>query len=154
MGHLHLESVVKSQYEVQRAVFANTTMEDSCGRWQKNSYPSEDMPLHNSWPNEEHPSGCRQKQHPIDRWDKEELVPEKWEKNVYEGTAHDLKRTTLLHGMGMYGCQQAGTKDSCRNGLAEHHQGRNPASGDVWGFQTSGSHLLSNICNQLLKTTL
>ena len=36
--------------------------------------------------------------------------------------------------------EQAGTEDSCSRGLAEHHQGRNPASGDVYGFQTSGCH--------------
>ncbi len=34
--------------------------------------------------------------------------------------------------------EQAGTEDGCSRGLAEHHQGWNPASGDVYAFQTSG----------------
>ncbi len=34
--------------------------------------------------------------------------------------------------------EQAGTEDGCGRGLAEHHQGWNPASGDVYAFQTSG----------------
>ena len=50
--------------------------------------------------------------------------------------------------------EQAGTKDSCSRGLAEHHQGRNPLSGDVYGFQTSGCHWLQRICNQVLKVTI
>lgn len=32
--------------------------------------------------------------------------------------------------------EQAETEDSCSEGLAVHHQGRNPSSGDVCGFQT------------------
>ena len=47
--------------------------------------------------------------------------------------------------------EQAGTEDSCSRGLAEHHQGPNPASGDVYGFQTSGCHRLQRICNKILK---
>ena len=39
--------------------------------------------------------------------------------------------------------EQAGTEDSCSRGLAEHHQGWNPASGDVYAFQTY---------NQVLKS--
>ncbi len=34
--------------------------------------------------------------------------------------------------------EQAGTEDGCSRGLAENHQGWNPASGDVYAFQTSG----------------
>ena len=48
--------------------------------------------------------------------------------------------------------EQAGTEDSCSRGLAEHHQGPNPASGDVYGFQTSGCHRLQRICNKVLKS--
>ena len=36
--------------------------------------------------------------------------------------------------------EQAGSADSCSRGLAELHQGPNPASADVCGFQTSGCH--------------
>ncbi len=46
----------------------------------------------------------------------------------------------------------AGTEDSCSRGLAEHHQGWNPASGDVYAFQTSGCNWLQRICNQVLKS--
>ena len=38
------------------------------------------------------------------------------------------------------------------DGLAEHHQGWNPASGDVYVFQTSGCNWLQRICNQVLKS--
>ncbi len=48
--------------------------------------------------------------------------------------------------------EQAGTEDSCSRGLAEHHQGWNPASGDVYAFQTSGCNWLQRICNQVLKS--
>ena len=48
--------------------------------------------------------------------------------------------------------EQAGTEDSCSRGLAEHHQGWNPASGDVHAFQTSGCNWLQRICNQELKS--
>ncbi len=47
--------------------------------------------------------------------------------------------------------EQAGTEDGCSRGLAEHHQGWNPASGDVYAFQTSGCNWLQRICNQVLK---
>ncbi len=45
-----------------------------------------------------------------------------------------------------------GTEDGCSRGLAEHHQGWNPASGDVYAFQTSGCNWLQRICNQVLKS--
>ncbi len=48
--------------------------------------------------------------------------------------------------------EQAGTEDGCSRGLAEHHQGWNPASGDVYAFQTSGCNWLQRICNQILKS--
>ncbi len=48
--------------------------------------------------------------------------------------------------------EQAGTEDGCSRGLAEHHQGWNPASGDVYAFQTSGCNWLQRICNQVLKS--
>ena len=48
--------------------------------------------------------------------------------------------------------EQAGTEDSCSRSLAEHHQGWNPASGDVYAFQTSGCNWLQWICNQVLKS--
>ncbi len=48
--------------------------------------------------------------------------------------------------------EQAGTEDGCSRGLAEHHQGRNPASGDVYVFQTSDCNWLQRICNQVLKS--
>ena len=48
--------------------------------------------------------------------------------------------------------EQAGTEDSCSRDLAEHHQGWNPASGDVYAFQTSGCNWLQRICNQVLKS--
>ncbi len=48
--------------------------------------------------------------------------------------------------------EQAGTKDGCSRGLAEHHQGWNSASGDVYAFQTSGCNWLQRICNQVLKS--
>lgn len=41
--------------------------------------------------------------------------------------------------------EQAESQDSCSKNLAEHHQGRNSASGDVFSFQTSGRHLLQRI---------
>ncbi len=44
------------------------------------------------------------------------------------------------------------TEDGCSRGLAEHHQGWNPASGDVYAFQTSGCNWLQRICNQVLKS--
>ncbi len=47
--------------------------------------------------------------------------------------------------------EQAGTEDGCSRGLAEHHQGWNPASGDVYAFQTSGCNWLQRICNQVIK---
>ncbi len=47
---------------------------------------------------------------------------------------------------------KAGTEDGCSRGLAEHHQGWNPASGDVYAFQTSGCNWLQRICNQVLKS--
>ncbi len=48
--------------------------------------------------------------------------------------------------------EQAGTEDGCSRGLAEHHQGWNPASGDVYALQTSGCNWLQRICNQVLKS--
>ena len=48
--------------------------------------------------------------------------------------------------------EQAGTEDSYSRGLVEHHQGWNPASGDVYAFQTSGCNWLQRICNQELKS--
>ncbi len=48
--------------------------------------------------------------------------------------------------------EQAGTEDGCSRGLAEHHQGWNPASGDVYAFQTSDCNWLQRICNQVLKS--
>ncbi len=48
--------------------------------------------------------------------------------------------------------EQAGTEDGCSRGLAEHHHGWNPASGDVYAFQTSGCNWLQRICNQVLKS--
>ncbi len=48
--------------------------------------------------------------------------------------------------------EQAGTEDGSSRGLAEHHQGWNPASGDVYAFQTSGCNWLQRICNQVLKS--
>ncbi len=48
--------------------------------------------------------------------------------------------------------EQAGTEDGCSRGLAEHYQGWNPASGDVYAFQTSGCNWLQRICNQVLKS--
>ncbi len=50
--------------------------------------------------------------------------------------------------------EQAGTEDGCSRGLAEHHQGWNPASGDVYAFQTSGCNWLQRICNQVLKNEI
>ena len=47
--------------------------------------------------------------------------------------------------------EQAGAEDRCSRGLAEHHQGWNPASGDVYDFQTSGCNWLQRICNQVLN---
>ncbi len=48
--------------------------------------------------------------------------------------------------------EQAGTEDDCIRGLAEHYQGWNPASGDVYAFQTSDCNWLQRICNQALKS--
>ncbi len=48
--------------------------------------------------------------------------------------------------------EQAGTEDGCSRGLAEHHQGWNPASGDVYAFQTSDCNWPQRICNQVLKS--
>ncbi len=48
--------------------------------------------------------------------------------------------------------EQAGTEDDCIRGLAEHYQGWNPASGDVYVFQTSDCNWLQRICNQALKS--
>ncbi len=48
--------------------------------------------------------------------------------------------------------EQAGTEDGCSRGLAEHHQGWNPASSDVYALQTSGCNWLQRICNQVLKS--
>ncbi len=48
--------------------------------------------------------------------------------------------------------EQAGTEDGCSRGLAEHHQGWNPASGDVYAFQTSDCNWLQRTCNQVLKS--
>ncbi len=48
--------------------------------------------------------------------------------------------------------EQAGTEDGCSRGLAEHHQGWNPAPGDVYAFQTSDCNWLQRICNQVLKS--
>lgn len=47
--------------------------------------------------------------------------------------------------------EQVGTDNSCSESLVEHHLGGNPASGDVYRFQTSGS---LSICNQILKMTI
>lgn len=47
---------------------------------------------------------------------------------------------------------QEQTEDNCSRGLAEHHQGWNPASGDVYAFQTSGCNWLQRICNQVLHS--
>jgi len=47
--------------------------------------------------------------------------------------------------------EASGSEDSGSRGLVEHHQGWNPASGDVSRFQTSGCHWLQRICNQVLK---
>ncbi len=44
--------------------------------------------------------------------------------------------------------EQAGTEDGCSRGLAEHHQGWNPASGDVYAFQTSGCNWLQRIATK------
>uniref|UniRef100_A0AAZ3QDP7 Transposase n=1 Tax=Oncorhynchus tshawytscha TaxID=74940 RepID=A0AAZ3QDP7_ONCTS len=46
--------------------------------------------------------------------------------------------------------KQAGTEDGCSTGLAEHHQGRYPASGDVDASQTSSSHCMQRICEEIL----
>jgi hypothetical protein len=46
--------------------------------------------------------------------------------------------------------KQAGTEDGCSTSLAEHHQGRYPASGDVDSSQTSSSHCMQRICDQIL----
>ena len=43
------------------------------------------------------------------------------------------------------------TEDGYSTSLAEHHQGRYPASVDVYGSQTSGSHWMKIICNQVLN---
>jgi len=43
--------------------------------------------------------------------------------------------------------EASGSEDSGSRGLTEHHQGWNPTSGDVSGFQTSGRHWLQRICN-------
>ncbi len=43
-------------------------------------------------------------------------------------------------------------KTVASRGLAEHHQGWDPASGDVYAFQTSGCNWLQRICNQVLKS--
>ncbi len=48
--------------------------------------------------------------------------------------------------------EQAGNEDGCSRGLAEHHHGWNPVSGDVYAFQTSGCNWLQRICNQVLKS--
>lgn len=50
--------------------------------------------------------------------------------------------------------EQAGTEDGCSKDLAEHDQGRNPASGNVYGFQTPGSLWLQRQCIQILKMTI
>jgi len=50
--------------------------------------------------------------------------------------------------------EASGSEDSVSRGLAERHQGWNPASGDVSGFQTSGCHWPQRICNQLLQLTI
>ena len=36
--------------------------------------------------------------------------------------------------------EQAETEDSCSKCRAEHHQERNPASGDIYGLQISGNY--------------
>ena len=43
-------------------------------------------------------------------------------------------------------------KTVCSGGLAEHHQGWNSVSGDVYAFQTSGCNWLQRISNQVLKS--
>jgi len=50
--------------------------------------------------------------------------------------------------------EASGSEDSGSRGLAERHQGWNPASGDVSWFQTSGCHWLQKISNQVLKLTI
>lgn len=45
---------------------------------------------------------------------------------------------------------KAGIENNHSNGFAEHHQGRNTVSGNVYGFQTAGSHWLQRIWYQLL----
>lgn len=47
-----------------------------------------------------------------------------------------------------------GTEDGCSTGLTEHDQGRYPAaSGDVYALQTSCSHRIQRICDQILNMT-
>lgn len=56
-----------------------------------------------------------------------------------------------------FNCLKSGTvkypknKQEKTQELEDHHQGRNPESGDVCEFQTADSHW---ICNQLLKMTV
>ncbi len=52
--------------------------------------------------------------------------------NPIERAFHLLKTTE-----GKTPQEQAGAEDGCSRGLAEHHRGWNPASGDVYAFQTS-----------------
>ena len=47
--------------------------------------------------------------------------------------------------------EQAGAEDRCSRGLAEHHQGWNPASDDVYDFQTSGCNWLRKILQPSTK---
>ena len=45
--------------EVSNTKKTRKTTENNCGGWQKNSFPGEEKPLHNSWPDQEHSPGGR-----------------------------------------------------------------------------------------------
>ena len=89
---------------------------------------------------------------------KEFFKAKKW--NVMQWPSQSLDLNPIEHAFHLLKTKLIGkcpknkqrTEDSCSRGLEEHHQGWNPASGDVYVFQTSGCNWLQRICNQVLKS--
>ena len=49
----------KKEWCAQQHQKTQKTTENNCGGWQNNSFPGEEKPLHNSWPDQEHSPGGR-----------------------------------------------------------------------------------------------
>ena len=53
----YLQPTFCTQIKKEMTMFMVLLAENNCGGWQKNYFPGEEKPLHNSWPDQEHSPG-------------------------------------------------------------------------------------------------